>query len=97
MSRFPAPSADPFLGELTEDVERLLGGFQRSDSVRFRVFCGLWREARFPEVFLGLAPPDRKCFCRVAMATAVRYFLPPYSYQIRVGGLYLMFALFHTQ
>lgn len=89
---------DFFHGPLTEDVEELLGRFQLTDSVRFAEFCAIWREMRFPEVFAGITRMgEQKRFNRITLATAVKYFLPPYSYQIRVGGLYLVFAFYHSQ
>ncbi|XP_077388560.1 snRNA-activating protein complex subunit 1a [Festucalex cinctus] len=98
MPRMPPKYADTFYDPLTEDVEELLGRFQLSDSVRLERFTALWRDARFSDVFLGIpSMSEMRRFCRVAMATAVKYFLPPYCYQVRVGGLYLMHAFYHTQ
>ncbi|XP_056133629.1 snRNA-activating protein complex subunit 1-like [Lampris incognitus] len=86
------------LGPLTEDVEELLARFQQTDSVRYEVFLAIWREMRFSDLFLGIPRMSELTrFCRVALAAAVKYFLPPYSYQIRVGGLYLMYGFYHTQ
>ncbi|XP_059202553.1 snRNA-activating protein complex subunit 1-like [Centropristis striata] len=83
---------------LTEDVEEILARFQLTDSVRYEVFSSIWREMCFSDVFIGIiGMSEMKRFCRITLGTAVKYFLPPYSYQIRVGGLYLMFALYHTQ
>ncbi|XP_026213551.1 snRNA-activating protein complex subunit 1-like [Anabas testudineus] len=90
--------SDFFFGPLTQDVEELLARFQHNDSVRYELFSSIWREMRFSDVFTGITNMgEMKRYCRVALATAVKYFLPPYSYQIRVGGLYLMFAFYHTQ
>lgn len=87
-----------FHGPLTEDVEELLARFQQTDSVRYEVFSAIWREMGFSDVFLGVCRVgELKRFSRVTLATAVKFFLPPYSYQIRVGGLYLMFGFYHTQ
>lgn len=98
MPRLPPTYSDFFFSPLTEDVEELLARFQHADSVRYEVFSSVWREMSFSDVFAGITNMgEMKRFCRVAFATAVKYFLPPYSYQIRVGGLYLMFALYHTQ
>uniref|UniRef100_A0A3B4EWH4 Small nuclear RNA activating complex, polypeptide 1b n=1 Tax=Pundamilia nyererei TaxID=303518 RepID=A0A3B4EWH4_9CICH len=91
-------AVDFFYGPLTEDVEELLGRFQQIDSVRYEDFSALWREMGFSDLFIGtINAGELKRFCRVTLATAVKYFLPPYSYQIRVGGLYLMFGFYHTQ
>ncbi|KAF0040161.1 hypothetical protein F2P81_008396 [Scophthalmus maximus] len=94
-----APLYSEFFHEpLTEDVEELLARFQHSDTVRYEGFSALWRQMRFSDAFTGVTSAgEMKKFCRVALATAVSYFLPPYSYQIRVGGLYLMFAFYHAQ
>ncbi|XP_042349659.1 snRNA-activating protein complex subunit 1-like [Plectropomus leopardus] len=98
MPRVPPIYSDFFYAPLTEDVEELLARFQQTDSVRYEVFSAIWREMGFSDVFIGITSmAEMKRFCRVALATAVKYFLPPYSYQIRVGGLYLMFGLYHTQ
>ncbi|XP_041653185.1 snRNA-activating protein complex subunit 1-like [Cheilinus undulatus] len=87
-----------FFTPLTEDVEQLLARFQHTDSVRYEHFSAIWREMSFSDVFLGLTREgEGKRFCRMVLATAMKYFLPPYSYQIRVGGLYLLFAFYHTQ
>ncbi|KAM8909281.1 snRNA-activating protein complex subunit 1-like isoform 3-T5 [Spinachia spinachia] len=98
MPRMRPTFSDFFFTPLTEDVEELLARYQQSDSVRYEVFSAIWREMVFSDVFRGIVNvAEMKRFSRVALATAVKYFLPPYSYQIRVGGLYLMFALYHTQ
>ncbi|XP_020484314.2 snRNA-activating protein complex subunit 1 [Labrus bergylta] len=97
------PHAEPlysdfFYPPLTEDVEELLTRFQQTDSVRYQDFAAVWREMSFSDVFLGVSGEgELRRFCRTTLATAMKYFLPPYSYQIRVGGLYLMFAFYHTQ
>ncbi|MBN3307725.1 SNPC1 protein, partial [Amia calva] len=44
-----------------------------------------------------MAAHERKRFCSLALATASHYFLPPYSFQIRVGGLYLLYGLYYSQ
>ncbi|KAK2104307.1 Small nuclear RNA activating complex, polypeptide 1, 43kDa [Saguinus oedipus] len=36
-------------------------------------------------------------FTKEALALAWRYFLPPYTFQIRVGALYLLYGLYNTQ
>ncbi|KAF3838806.1 hypothetical protein F7725_010574 [Dissostichus mawsoni] len=90
--------SDFFYDPLTEDVEELLARFQQSDSIRYEYFSAAWRQMGFSDVFIGIVSmAEQKRFSRVTLATAVKYFLPPYSYQIRVGGLYLMFGLYNTQ
>ncbi|XP_034062748.1 snRNA-activating protein complex subunit 1-like [Gymnodraco acuticeps] len=90
--------SDFFYDPLTEDVEELLARFQQSDSIRYEYFSAAWRQMGFSDVFIGIVSmAEQKRFSRVTLATAVKYFLPPYSYQIRAGGLYLMFGLYNTQ
>ncbi|KAM4555246.1 snRNA-activating protein complex subunit 1-like [Odontesthes bonariensis] len=98
MPRFPPAYSDFFYGPLTEDVEELLGRFQQTDSVRYEDFSAIWRDMRLSDVFIGInSSSELKRFSRITLGTAVKYFLPPYSYQIRVCGLYLMFGFYHTQ
>ncbi|XP_035017031.2 snRNA-activating protein complex subunit 1-like [Hippoglossus stenolepis] len=98
MPRLPPIYTDFFFHPLTEDVEELLARFQHADSVRYEVFSAIWRNMGLSDVFLGCAGvSEKKRFSRVTLATAMKYFLSPYSYQIRVGGLYLMFGFYHTQ
>ncbi|KAM7418147.1 hypothetical protein PAMA_017678 [Pampus argenteus] len=98
MPRPPPVYSDFFDQSLTEDVEELLARFQQSDSVRYTEFSTIWRQMCFSDVFRGIASMgEMKRFCRITLATAMKYFLPPYSYQIRVGGLYLMFGFYCTQ
>lgn len=98
MLREKQPYSDFFDETLTRDVEELLSRFQEADSVRYADFSLIWREMSFADVFFGISrSSELKRFCRVALSTAVKYFLPPYSFQIRVGGLYLMFGFYHTQ
>ncbi|XP_078090363.1 snRNA-activating protein complex subunit 1b isoform X3 [Mustelus asterias] len=40
---------------------------------------------------------DGRKFTREALALASQYFFPPYSFQIRFGGLYLLYGLYNTQ
>ncbi|KAM7389371.1 hypothetical protein PAMP_023355 [Pampus punctatissimus] len=98
MPRPPPVYSDFFDESLTEDVEELLARFQQSDSVRYIEFSAIWRQMGFTDVFRGITSMgEMKRFCRITLATAMKYFLPPYSYQIRVGGLYLMFGFYYTQ
>ncbi|XP_053459162.1 snRNA-activating protein complex subunit 1 isoform X2 [Nycticebus coucang] len=40
---------------------------------------------------------EKNMFTKEALALAWQYFLPPYTFQIRVGGLYLLYGLYNTQ
>lgn len=98
MPRLAPVYSEFFYSPLTEDVEELLARFQQTDSVRYEQFSAIWREMGLSDVFLGIIRvAEMKRFVRIALATAVKYFLPPYSYQIRVGGLNLMFGFYHIQ
>lgn len=98
MLREKRPYLEFFDDTLTRDVEELLSRFQETGSVRYADFSLLWRQMGFADLFLGVPRSgELKRFCRVALATAIKYFLPPYCFQTRVGGLYLMFGFYHTQ
>ncbi|NXH41478.1 SNPC1 protein, partial [Dicaeum eximium] len=83
---------------LKEDCEELLGAFQQADTVRFERFAELWRERRFHTVFYGrIRALERNKLTKATLDLAQQYFLPPYSFQIRVGALYLLYGLYNAQ
>ncbi|GAB5572923.1 snRNA-activating protein complex subunit 1 isoform X2 [Prionailurus iriomotensis] len=88
---------------LQTDCEALLSRFQETDSVRFEDFTELWRSMKFGTIFCNTAENGRmrnlekNMFTKEALALAWQYFLPPYTFQIRVGALYLLYGLYNTQ
>uniref|UniRef100_A0A8C1ATP8 Small nuclear RNA activating complex, polypeptide 1a n=1 Tax=Cyprinus carpio carpio TaxID=630221 RepID=A0A8C1ATP8_CYPCA len=80
------------------DCEELLGRFQQTESVRYEEFSAIWREMDFSSVFFGTqSDHENRSFTRLTFTIAYRYILPPYSFQIRVGGLYMIYGLYNTQ
>ncbi|KAJ8341310.1 hypothetical protein SKAU_G00336010 [Synaphobranchus kaupii] len=87
-----------FIEPVKSDCEDLLSRFQRTESVRYEEFAAIWRKMDFPSIFYGkMAANEMRAFSRLVMTTAYPYVLPPYNFQIRVGGLYLLYALYNTQ
>ncbi|XP_010880702.2 snRNA-activating protein complex subunit 1a [Esox lucius] len=87
-----------YLESLVADLEELLARFQQTESVRFEDFSAVWRNMGFGRIFYGsLAGNEMREFCQLSLTTTFSYFLPPYSFQIRVGALYLLYGLYHTQ
>ncbi|KAL1791418.1 snRNA-activating protein complex subunit 1 [Sigmodon hispidus] len=83
---------------LQTDCETLLSRFQEMDSVRFEDFAELWRSMKFGTIFCGkMRNLQKNMFTKEALALAWRYFLPPYTFQIRVGALYLLYSLYNMQ
>ncbi|XP_061531410.1 snRNA-activating protein complex subunit 1b [Phycodurus eques] len=83
--------------QVRSDCEELLARFQQTDSVRFENFSRIWREMKFGQIFYGTAGREKRAFSRLVLDVASVYFLPPFSFQIRVGGLYLIYGLYHCQ
>ncbi|XP_068607825.1 snRNA-activating protein complex subunit 1b [Brachionichthys hirsutus] len=83
--------------QVEEDCEELLKRFKETESVRFEVFKNIWRETKFSQIFSGTTEIESRVFTRLILKTACRFFLPPFSFQIRVGGLYLLYSLYHCQ
>ncbi|XP_074487973.1 snRNA-activating protein complex subunit 1-like isoform X1 [Sebastes fasciatus] len=80
------------------DCVELLSRFQRTESVRFQIFSKVWREMNFSHIFYGtVTDHEKRAFSRLILDTASSFFMPPYSFQIRVGGLYLLYSLFKCQ
>ncbi|XP_065152353.1 snRNA-activating protein complex subunit 1b [Paramisgurnus dabryanus] len=89
---------DNFKGPLVTDCEELLGRFQATESVRFERFSAIWRDMNFSSIFNGKPEPkERRHFARLALSVVSPYFYPPYTFQIRAGGLYLLYGLFNAQ
>lgn len=82
---------------VTEDCENLLSLFQKTDSVRFEVFSKIWKEMNFSHIFHGTVKHEKRSFSRLILDSAYSFLLPPFSFQIRVGGLYLLYSLFQSQ
>ncbi|XP_057882204.1 snRNA-activating protein complex subunit 1 [Melospiza georgiana] len=83
---------------LKEDCEELLDAFQQADTVRFERFAELWRERRFHTIFYGrIRALERNKITKKTLDVAQQYFFPPYSFQIRVGALYLLYGLYNAQ
>ncbi|XP_059209765.1 snRNA-activating protein complex subunit 1b [Centropristis striata] len=83
--------------QVKSDCEELLGRFQTTESVRFEIFSKIWREMNFSHIFYGTVNHKKRVFSRLILDVACCYFLPPFSFQIRVGGLYLLYSLYQTQ
>ncbi|CAB1330986.1 unnamed protein product [Coregonus sp. 'balchen'] len=83
---------------LKADCELLLSRFQQTESVRYELFLTIWKETKFQSIFYGKMENNlKRLFSREILATAYTYFLPPYTFQIRVGALYLFYGLYHCQ
>ncbi|KAJ6658036.1 hypothetical protein lerEdw1_001695 [Lerista edwardsae] len=83
---------------LRTDCEALLMQFQETESVRFEDFATLWRQQRFHTIFYGkIRALEQTKFTKEALSLAWPYFLPPYTFQIRVGALYLLYGLYNMQ
>ncbi|XP_008294918.1 snRNA-activating protein complex subunit 1b [Stegastes partitus] len=83
--------------QVKTDCELLLSRFQQTESVRFEVFSGIWRDMSFSHIFYGTLSHEKRTFSRLVLDVAGSFFLPPFSFQIRVGGLYLLYSLYHSQ
>ncbi|KAL6488027.1 hypothetical protein MHYP_G00046530 [Metynnis hypsauchen] len=80
------------------DCERILGTFQATDSVRYEEFSSIWRQMNFSSMFYGrMERSETRTFTRLALSVVSPYLFPPYTFQIRVGGLYLLYGLYNTQ
>ncbi|KAI3367887.1 hypothetical protein L3Q82_026224 [Scortum barcoo] len=83
--------------QVKADCELLLSRFQRTESVRFEIFSKIWRDMKFSQIFYGTMNHEKRAFSRLVLDMAYGFFLPPFSFQIRVGGLYLLYSLYQCQ
>ncbi|XP_056401947.1 snRNA-activating protein complex subunit 1 [Hyla sarda] len=83
---------------IKEDCETFLGLFQATDSVRFEEFLSVWKGIKFSTIYHGgMRNLECNTFTRELFSVASTYFLPPYTFQIRVGAMYLLYGLYNTQ
>ncbi|KAM4541246.1 snRNA-activating protein complex subunit 1b isoform 1-T2 [Fundulus diaphanus] len=87
---------DFYRKHVRSDCEALLRRFQKTQSVRFEVFSNIWKEMKFAQIFSGNPNYNKKAFYHLILDIAYCYFLPPFSFQIRVGGLYLLYSIYHS-
>ncbi|XP_065113276.1 snRNA-activating protein complex subunit 1a [Paramisgurnus dabryanus] len=80
------------------DCEDLLGRFQQTESVRYEEFSAVWRGMDFSSLFYGhQSIHEKRSFTRLTLTVAYNYLIPPYSFQIRVGALYMIYGLYNQQ
>ncbi|KAI8777741.1 uncharacterized protein LOC106072603 [Biomphalaria glabrata] len=87
----------PTIGVRT-DFKRLMNDYIKLKTVRYEEFSKLWREKKMEYLYIGRSS-DREAreFVEEIMLIALEYFLPPYQFQVRVGGLYLLYGLYEIQ
>ncbi|XP_005089867.1 uncharacterized protein LOC101853596 isoform X2 [Aplysia californica] len=80
------------------DFKRLMNSFLSQNTVRYEVFSEIWREKNMSYI-CACRSSDREAreFMERIFVIALEYFLPPFQFQVRVGGLYLLYALFQIQ
>ncbi|XP_038130169.1 snRNA-activating protein complex subunit 1-like [Cyprinodon tularosa] len=88
---------DSYRKHIKSDCDALLNRFQQTQSIRFEVFSQIWKEMKFSLIFSGTPNHKKRLLFRLALNVAYSYFLPPFSFQIRVGGLYLLYSFYHCQ
>ncbi|XP_066302244.1 snRNA-activating protein complex subunit 1-like [Branchiostoma lanceolatum] len=83
---------------LRTDCERLLQLFTETNSVRYEQFSALWRQTNFSLIHYGRKEArQQREFIEGAFQIVLNFLLPPYSFQVRVGALYLLYGLYYTQ
>uniref|UniRef100_H2ZI60 snRNA-activating protein complex subunit 1 n=1 Tax=Ciona savignyi TaxID=51511 RepID=H2ZI60_CIOSA len=83
---------------LKSDVEDLLHKFVETESLRYEEFSKLWRAANFSLVHAGRAGlREKREFMDEAFKIVLKFTLPPHNLQVRVGAVYTLYALYHTQ
>lgn len=83
---------------LKTDLELLLSHFTNSKSVRYTDFAKIWCQMGFPTIFCGWGKEESlREMVETALRHAVGFWHDIYTFQVRMGGLYLMYAFFFSQ
>ena len=79
------------------DVETLLSNFIDTDSVRFEDFSRIYKEMSFSLIFYLLEDEELIIFTETAYSITRSFLQPKFQFQVRVGALYLLYALYSQQ
>jgi len=83
---------------LKTDLEMLLTQFTNSKSVRYTEFARIWCQMGFPTIFCGWVKEEAlREMVEAAFKLIVGYWHEMYTFQVRMGGLYLMYAFYFSQ
>ncbi|XP_015766107.1 PREDICTED: snRNA-activating protein complex subunit 1-like [Acropora digitifera] len=84
---------------LITDCRLLLSRFENHKSVRFETFCEIWREMNFSLIHCGGRDTNRKIQLVDYLFRIISTYLDstPCSFPYRIGALYAMYAVYHTQ
>ncbi|KAK3588461.1 hypothetical protein CHS0354_004675 [Potamilus streckersoni] len=80
------------------DFETLLERFTETGTVRYEKFAEIWRSMKINQYCAG-RQNDREVreFIEECFHIASQFWLPPSSFQVRAGALYLLYGLFNFQ
>ncbi|ESO97073.1 hypothetical protein LOTGIDRAFT_174642 [Lottia gigantea] len=87
----------PTLG-IKQDFETLIERFVAMETVRYENFAEIWREMKLSLLQSGRQnQQEAREFLEEVFDIAICYYLPPFNFQVRTCGLYLMYGLYNTQ
>lgn len=96
----PRPSKyqhQPELG-VKHDFETLLHRFASASTVRYAKFAEIWKEMKFSLYCAGRETfREAREFVEECFKIAVQFWLPPSSFLVRAGALYLLYGLYYFQ
>lgn len=80
------------------DMNMLLARYSSTKSVRFDDFAKYFREAKFSLIFCGRKDPrEQRLLVEEMVAMVLRFWAPTTTFQERVFGLYMLYAIYSTQ
>ncbi|XP_059160095.1 snRNA-activating protein complex subunit 1-like [Physella acuta] len=80
------------------DFKRLINSFLELKTVRYEAFSEIWRSKNMSFLCAGrCSDRETREFIEKILLVAQEYFLPPFQFQVRVGGLYLLYGIFQIQ
>ncbi|XP_078376195.1 snRNA-activating protein complex subunit 1-like [Oculina patagonica] len=84
---------------LITDCRMLLSRFENLKTVRFERFCEVWREMNFSLIHCAGRDSNRRIQVVDYLFRIISTYLDstPCSFQYRIGALYALYAIYHTQ
>lgn len=81
-----------------DDAAKLLQRFVATKSIRFEEFLKVWKASNFTFIYLGRnGMREQREFVEEAFRVLLKYIMPPYNLQVRVGGIYTLYSIYNTQ
>jgi len=81
-----------------QDIENIIFRFTQQPTLRFSCFTDIWKDLNFSLIHMGRAQVgEKRDFTSETFKLILKFLFFPYTLQVRVAAIYLIYGIFHTQ